>query len=317
MPTRLLPLLLAVFAGGAAAQDYPNAPIKLLVGFSPGGGLDISCRHWASRASTRLGQQMVVENRPGAAGEIAVKAASQAKPDGYTLVCLSGSNTISSSKPSPPFDVRTDVSPVIQMNKFTFVLYVNPKVPAKTLQELVAYSRANPGKLNYGSVGVGSTPHLAFEHLKLKSGLDAVHVPYKGTAQTSQAAIAGDIQIGLDAIAAIKPHFDAGTLRPIAVVSAERAPMLPNVPGMKEAGVADVDITSWSGVAAPPNTPPAVIDRLNREFNAVLQEPETKTIFFNQGYEVAGGSAQDFRRMLAAEVDQWRGVVSAAKISFE
>jgi tripartite-type tricarboxylate transporter receptor subunit TctC len=290
---RLLLALLVVAAATATAlaQDYPTQPVKLLVGFSPGGGLDLSCRHWAQRLSARLGQQVVVENRPGASGEIAVKQAMMAKPDGYTLACLSGSNTISSSKPNPPFDIRTDVAPVIQMTHFTFVLYVNPKLPVKTIAGLVAYSKANPGKLNYGSVGTGSTPHLAFEYLRMRTGLDAVHVPYKGTAQTVQAAIAGDIEIGLDAIAAVKPHFDAGTLRPIAVVSAKRTPMLPNVPGMQDAGISGVDITSFSGVAAPAKTPPAIV--------------------------VTGGSPQEFARVLAAEVDQWSGVVRAAKITFD
>jgi len=236
---RIVPLL-AILAGASIAQDFPAHPVKLLVGFSPGGGLDISCRHWAQRLSARIGQPVVVENRPGASGELAVKQVIAAKPDGYTLACLSGSNTISSSKPKPPFDIRTDVMPVIQMTHFTFVLYVNPSLPVKTLGELVAYAKANPGKLNYGSVGTGSTPHLAFELLKLHTGVDIVHVPFKGTAQSAAAVIAGDVQVGLDAIAAVKGHVDAGTLRPLAVVSARRTPALPNVPGMEEAGVAGV-----------------------------------------------------------------------------
>ena len=260
---------------------------------------------------------MVVENRPGASGEIAVKQVMNARPDGYTLVCLSGSNTISSAKGAPPFDIRTDVTPIVQMTHFTFVLYVNPKVPAKTFAQLVAYSKAHPGKLNYGSVGTGSTPHLAFEYLKMQTGLDAVHVPYKGTAQTAAAAIAGDVDIGLDAIAALKPHFDAGTLRPIAVVSGKRTPMLPDVPGMQESGVSGVDIGSFSGVAAPAKTPSAIVELLNREFNAVLAEPETRPIFFSQGYEVAGGTPREFARMLAEDVGRWSAVVKAAKITFD
>ncbi len=317
MKPRFVLLFAVALAASALAADYPSQPIKLIVGFSPGGGLDISCRHWAQRAGARLGQPIVVENRPGASGEIAVKQAIAARPDGYTLVCLSGSNTISSAKSPPPFDIRTDVAPVVQMTHFTFVLYVNPKVPARTFAELVAYSKAHPGKLNYGSVGTGSTPHLAFEYLKMQTGLDAVHVPYKGTAQTAAAAIAGDIDVGLDAIAALKPHFDAGTLRPIAVVSAKRTPMLPDVPGMAESGVAGVDIGSFSGVAAPARTPAAVVERLNREFNAVLAEPETRPTFFAQGYEVAGGTPQDFARTLADDVSRWSAVVKAAKITFE
>lgn len=310
-------VLAAALATAALGAEYPSQPVKLIVGFSPGGGLDISCRHWAQRVGARLGQPVVVENRPGASGEIAVKQVMNARPDGYTLVCLSGSNTISSAKGAPPFDIRTDVTPIVQMTHFTFVLYVNPKVPAKTFAQLVAYSKAHPGKLNYGSVGTGSTPHLAFEYLKMQTGLDAVHVPYKGTAQTAAAAIAGDVDIGLDAIAALKPHFDAGTLRPIAVVSAKRTPMLPDVPGMQESGVSDVDIGSFSGVAAPAKTPSAIVELLNREFNAVLAEPETRPIFFSQGYEVAGGTPREFARMLAEDVGRWSAVVKAAKITFD
>ena len=310
-------VLAAALATAALGAEYPSQPVKLIVGFSPGGGLDISCRHWAQRVGARLGQPVVVENRPGASGEIAVKQVMNARPDGYTLVCLSGSNTISSAKGAPPFDIRTDVTPIVQMTHFTFVLYVNPKVPAKTFAQLVAYSKAHPGKLNYGSVGTGSTPHLAFEYLKMQTGLDAVHVPYKGTAQTAAAAIAGDVDIGLDAIAALKPHFDAGTLRPIAVGSAKRTPMLPDVPGMQESGVSGVDFGSFSGVAAPAKTPSAIVELLNREFNAVLAEPETRPIFFSQGYEVAGGTPQEFARMLAEDVGRWSAVVKAAKITFD
>ena len=195
-------LCLCTFGAGAA-DDYPVRPIRLLVGFSPGGGLDISCRHWAERLTARLGQAVVVENRPGASGELAVRQAIAAKPDGYTLVCLSGSNTISASKPHPPFDIRTDVEPVIQMTRFTFVLYVNPSLPVKSFGELVAYAKAHPGQLNYGSVGLGSTPHLMFEVLKRETGMDVVHVPFKGTSQAAAAVMAGDVQIGLDAPAAV------------------------------------------------------------------------------------------------------------------
>jgi tripartite-type tricarboxylate transporter receptor subunit TctC len=310
-------MALVFSAGPVAADEYPAQPIKLLVGFSPGGGLDISCRHWAQRLSARIGQPVVVENRPGASGELSVKQAIAAKPDGYTLVCLSGSNTISSAKPNPPFDIRTDVTPVIQMTHFTFVLYVNPSLRVKTMAELIAYAKAHPGKLNYASVGTGSTPHLAFEYLKMQTGMDIVHVPFKGTAQTASAIIAGDVEVGLDAIAAVKGHFDAGKLRPIAVVSAKRTPLLPNVPAMEESGVANIDIGSFSGVAAPARTPKPVVDLLNRQLNLVLDEPETRTTFAAQGYEPVGGSPATFARLLAAEVAAWSRVVQAAHITFD
>jgi tripartite-type tricarboxylate transporter receptor subunit TctC len=308
---------IALVSATAAADEYPTHPIRLLVGFSAGGGLDISCRHWAQRLSTRIGQQVIVENRPGASGELAVKQAMASKPDGYTLVCLSGSNTISSSKPNPPFDIVNDVAPVIQMTRFTFALYVNPQVPVKSVAELITYAKARPGQLNYASVGTGSTPHLAFELIKLHTGMDIVHVPFKGTAQTASAVMAGDIQVGLDAIAAVKGHFDSGRLRPLAVISAKRTPSLPSLVGMEEAGVAGIDISAFSGVAAPAKTPRPVIDLLNRHLNSILQEPETRTTFLAQGYEPAGGTAEDFHRVLAEEVATWSRIVRVADIRFE
>lgn len=310
-------LLAFVCATAIAADEYPAHPIKLLVGFSAGGGLDLSCRHWAQRLSARIGQPVVVENRPGASGELAVKQAMASKPDGYTLVCLSSSNAISSSKPNPPFDIRTDVIPVIQMTRFTFVLYVNPSLPVKSVAELVAYAKARPGQLNYASVGTGSTTHLAFEVIKASTGMDVVHVPFKGTAQTASAVMAGDVQVGLDAIAAVKGYFESGRLRPLAVISAQRSPPMPNLVGMKEAGVAGVDIISYTGVAAPAKTPKPVIDLLNRHFNAILQEPETVAIFATQGYEIGGGSPEDFLRVLTEDAATWTRIVRAADIKFE
>jgi tripartite-type tricarboxylate transporter receptor subunit TctC len=186
-----------------------------------------------------------------------------------------------------------------------------------TVGELIAYAKANPGKLNYGSVGIGSTPHLAFELLKLHTGMDIVHVPFKGTAQTAQAAMSSDIQVGLDAIAALKGYFAAGKLRPLAVVSAQRAPSLPDVPGMAQAGVAGIDIGSFSGVAAPAKTPSAVVEHLNRELNAILQEPETRALFATQGYDVAGGTPDAFAKTLAADVETWKRVIRDAHVTFD
>ena len=307
----------ALTAGAVTAQSAFKGPLKILVGFSAGGGLDISCRHWAQRLSTRVGQQVVVENRPGASGELAVRQAMASKPDGYTLVCLSGSNTISSSKANPPFDILNDVVPVIQMTRFTFALYVNPSLPIKSVAELIAYAKARPGQLNYASVGTGSTPHLAFELLKIHTGMDIVHVPFKGTAQTASAVMAGDIQVGLDALAAVKGHFDSGRLRPLAVVSAKRTALLPNLVGMEEAGVAGIDIGAFSGVAVPAKTPRSIIDLLNRHLNTILQEPETRATFLVQGYDPAGGSPEDFHRVLADEVATWSRVIRAVDIRFE
>lgn len=191
------------------------------------------------------------ENRPGAASELAVRLLIASPADGYTMLCASASAGILSSKPNPPFDIRTDVAPVIQMTQFTFVLYVNRESPVKSVAELIAYAKARPGRLNYGSVGTGSTTNLAFELFKLTTGIDVVHVPFKGTAQTASAVIGGEIQIGLDGIAALKPHFESGRRRPVAVISAKRSQALPGVVGMQEAGIAGIDVITWTGVVAP------------------------------------------------------------------
>lgn len=304
-------------AGAASAADYPSKPIRFLVGFSPGGGLDISCRYWAQKLIALTAQQVIVENRPGAASELAVRLLMASTADGYTMLCASASAGILSSKPNPPFDIRTDVAPVIQMTQFTFVLYVSRELPVKSVAELIAYAKARPGRLNYGSVGTGSTTHLGFELFKLTTGIDVVHIPFKGTAQTAAAVIGGEIQIGLDGIAALKPHFESGRLRPVAVISAKRSSALPDVVGMQEAGIAGINVITWTGVVAPAKTPKKLVDTLNAHFNSILKDPDVRTFFLSQGYETAGGTPGDFGRLLAEEVATWNNVIRAAKIQFD
>ena len=304
-------------AGAASAADYPSKPIRFLVGFSPGGGLDISCRYWAQKLIALTTQQVIVENRPGAASELAVRLLMASTADGYTMLCASASAGILSSKPNPPFDIRTDVAPVIQMTQFTFVLYVNRESPVKSVAELIAYAKARPGQLNYGSVGMGSTTHLAFELFKLTTGIDVVHIPFKGTAQTAAAMIGGEIQIGLDGIASLKPHFESGRLRPVAVISAKRSSALPDVVGMQEAGIAGINVITWTGVVAPAKTPKKLIDTLNAHFNTILKDTDVKTFFLSQGYETAGGTPGEFGRLLAEEVATWNNVIRVAKIQFD
>ncbi|MCC6535775.1 MAG: tripartite tricarboxylate transporter substrate binding protein [Burkholderiales bacterium] len=317
-PGRLLCVTLAgllpVFAYGA---DYPARPIRLVVGFAPGGGLDMSCRYWGQKLTARTGQQVIVDNRPGAASELAVKLVIAAPADGHTLLCTSPSATILSSKPKPAFDIRSAVAPVIQMTQYSFAIYVNPALPVKSMKDLVAYARSRPGQLNYGSVGAGSTTNLAFELIKMATGIDIVHVPYKGTAQTTAAAIGGEIQVGLDAAAAVRPHFEAGRLRPIGVSTLRRSPAQPNLPAMEEAGIAGVNVVGWSGLTAPARTPGERVQALSAHFNAILKEDDVKAQFANLGYETAGGTPQDFGRLLADEVATWSKVIKAANIQFD
>lgn len=309
--------MLFAVSGIAFAADYPSRPLRFVVGFAAGGGADISCRYWGQKLTAMTGQPVIVENRPGAAGELAVKAVMSSPPDGYTLLCTTASAGILSAKQNPPFDLRTDLAPVIQMTRFTFVFYVRPSLPVKSMAELIAYAKARPGKLNYGSVGIGSTPHLAMELFKLATGIDVVHIPFKGTAQTVVALLGGEIEIGLDAATALKSQFASGKLRPLAVISARRAPALPDVMGMQESGVSNVDVISWTGLTAPAKTPREIIDMLNRHFNAILLEPEVRKVFLGQGQETGGGTPEDMGRMIAKEVSDWGRVIRAANIVFD
>ena len=305
-------------AGGIAlAADYPVKPIRFVAGFAAGGGLDISCRYWGQKLSAVLGQSVVVENRPGASSELAVKHVMSSPADGYTILCTSASAGISSAKLSPPFDLRTDLAPVIQMTQFTYAFYVSPKLPVKSIADLIAFAKARPGKTNYASVGIGSTPHLAFELFKLATGINITHIPFKGTSQASAAIMAGDVEFGLDGASSLKPHFESGRLQPLAVISARRAPALPDVMSMEDAGISGVDVISWTGLTAPAKTPRDIINLLNAQYNTILREPEVKAAFYKLGYETAGGSPEDMARLIAKEVEDWSRVIKIAKIQFD
>ncbi len=300
----------------AGAADYPVKPMRYVVGFAAGGGADISCRYWGQKLTAITGQPVTVDNRPGAASELAVKHVMAAPADGYTLLCTTASAGILSGKLRPPFDLRTDLAPVIQMTRFTFAFYASPNLPVKSIQELIAYAKSQPGKLNYSSVGLGSTPHLAMELFKSATGIDVVHVPFKGTAQAVTAVLTGEIQVGLDAAAALRGQFASGKLRPLAVISARRSPALPDVMGMEEAGVKGVDVIAWTGLTAPVKTPRDIIGTLNRHYNAILLEPEVKKNFFDQGYETGGGTPEDLGRLIAKEVSEWSKVIRDGNIDF-
>ena len=309
-------LLLLGNSGVAVAADYPVKPVRFVLGFAAGGAADLLCRYWGQKLMAVAGQPVIVENRPGAASELAVKNVMASPPDGYTALCTTASAGILSGKLNPPFDLRTDLAPVIQMTRSTFVFYSSPNLPVKSMQELISYAKARPGKLNYGSVGIGSTTHLAFEVFKQATGVDAVHVPFKGTAQTSVAVMSGEIQIGLDAATVLKSYFDSGKLRPLAVISAQRSRTLPEVIGMQEAGVSGVDIVAWNGLTVPARTPRDIIDILNRHYNAILKEPEVRTFFFNQGFETEGGTPEVLARRIELEVGAWSRVIRELKIDF-
>lgn len=299
------------------AQEYPSKPIKIVAGFAAGGGVDGNLRAIAASMTKRLGQNMFVENRPGAGGNIGIQYAMSQPADGYTILMISTAGAIASARSNPPFNVAKDLAPIVFTGDVALAFYVNPSVPAKTIQEFIAYAKANPGKLSMASIGVGSTGHLAFELFKQRNGLFIVHIPYKSTGETTRSVLAGETQVGLDPFTTVGPLSEAGKLRVLAVASAKRHRVAPSVPAMEESGIRNFDMFTWVGMAAPGGTPPAIIARLNTEFNAVYQEPEIRTRLENGGYQVRGGTPEEFGRYMAREVSTWSEVIARGKIQFE
>ena len=304
-------------AGAASAQGYPTQPIRLIVPWPPGGGVDTSARIIAQPFGERLGQSIIIDNKPGAAGNIGTEQAARAKPDGYTL--LMGSVSPNAINPHLyarlGFEPVKDFAPIALVASVPNILVVQPSASFGSVQDLVAMAKANPGKLNYGSGGVGSSQHLATEMFKRATGIDIVHVPYKGTAPAELGLMTGDVTLLLDTTACL-PFIAGGKMKALAVASKVRNPALPNVPTLDEIGITGVYAGAWYGVMAPAGTPRDIIERLNRELNAVLAAPEMKKRMVEFGAEIGGGSAESFGQFMAAEVKRYADVVklSGAKV---
>ena len=304
-------------AGAASAQGYPTQPIRLIVPWPPGGGVDTSARIIAQPFGERLGQSIIIDNKPGAAGNIGTEQAARAKPDGYTL--LMGSVSPNAINPHLyarlGFEPVKDFAPIALVASVPNILVVQPNAPFGSVQDLIAMAKANPGKLNYGSGGVGSSQHLATEMFKRATGIDIVHVPYKGTAPAELGLMTGDVTLLLDTTACL-PFIAGGKMKALAVASKVRNPALPNVPTLDEIGITGVYAGAWYGVMAPAGTPRDIIERLNRELNAVLAAPEMKKRMVEFGAEIGGGSAESFGQFMAAEVKRYADVVklSGAKV---
>ena len=297
----------------AQPQAYPSGPIKLIVPWPPGGGVDTSARIIAQPLSQRLGQSIVVDNRPGAGGNIGTAAAAAAKPDGYTLLMGSVSpNAINVHLYSRlGFDPAKDFAPIVFLTLVPNILVVPANSPANSAHELIKLAKDNPGKINYGSGGVGSSQHLAAAMLIKSTGVDIVHVPYKGTAPAEADLIAGHISMLLDTTACL-PFVAAGKMKALAVASKARNPALPNVPTFDELGIPGVLSASWYGLMAPAGTPRAVIDRINSEVNALLRTPEMRKRLADFGGEVGGGTPEDFARFMAGETARYAEIVRAS-----
>ena len=315
----LIATLAAVLFTAAAFAQYPDKPIRLVVPFAPGGVTDTSGRVVAEALAKRLGQPIVVENKAGASGNIGTQGVVNAAPDGYTLVLgFDGTLVINPHVfANFPFDVVRDLEPIGKIGDATLIIVAHPSFPAKTLPELIAYSKKQAGGLSYGTSGVGGTPHIAGELLRQRTGANLTHIPYKGGGQAMTDALGGNIPLVYTAVAGAISHVKAGRLIPIAVSSAKRAPSLPDVPTFMEAGVPDFDATSWVAVLGPAKMPKPVVDRLNRELNAVLTDPAIVEKLATLGIVATPGPPQQLVDQIKADLAKYGQVVKAAGIKAE
>jgi tripartite-type tricarboxylate transporter receptor subunit TctC len=297
----------------ARAQSYPTRLVKLIAPFPPGGSIDLTARLIGQWLSVRLGQQVVIENRAGAAGNIGSEAALSAAPDGYTLLLCSVANAISATLYEKlNYDFR-DVAPIAAISRAPNVMVVHPSVPAKTVPEFIAYAKSNPGKINMASSGIGTSIHMSGELFKMLAGVDMQHVPYRGSAPMLTDLLAGQVQVAFDNLQPSLPHIKAGTLRALAVTTATRAQMLPELPTVGDF-VAGYEASTWNGVCAPKNTPVEIVDRLNREINAGLADPKLKGQLADMGAWPLPGSPADCAKLMADETEKWGKVVRAGNL---
>ena len=322
--SRLTPLLVATILlapGLLAAQDardYPSKPIRFIVPYPPAGGTDIVARILAEPLGAVLGQPIVIENRGGAAGNIGTDLAAKAAPDGYTILFTLSSHTINPKLYDKlPFDVEKDFVPISLAATLPQILVANPAVPANNVRELIALAKAQPGKLNYASVGTGSPAHIAGELFKLKAGIDMVHVPYKGGGPAITDTLGGQVQLAFVSIPAALQYVKAGRLKPLAVTSEKRSEAAPEIPTLVESGVPDCVVNSWYGALAPAKTPPAIVAKLQAAFAKVLAMPEVKEKLFLQGAEASPSTSAEFDLRIRDELKQWEYVIREAKIKAE
>jgi tripartite-type tricarboxylate transporter receptor subunit TctC len=317
---------LHVVAGAAAlpalphiawAQTYPSRPVRLLVGFGAGGTPDIIARLMGQWLSERLGQQFVVENRPGAGSNMGIQAVVRAPADGYTLLLVTTTNAINATLYNNlDFNFIRDIAPVASINRVPVVMVVNPSVPPKTVPEFIAFAKANPGKLNMASTGTGNLTHVSGELFKILTGVNIVHVPYRGAAPAQTDLLSGQVQVMFDTVPALIEHIRAGRLRPLAVTTATRSEALPDLPLMSEF-VPGYEVSGVAGLGAPKNTPAEIIDKLNNEINVGLADPKIKARLADLGYTVLAGSPTDYGRLIADETEKWAKVIRAAGIKPE
>ena len=298
-------------AGVAGAAEFPTKPVRLVIGFAPGGGTDTTARALSTKLTTSFGQQVIVDNRPGHSGTIAADIVSQATPDGHTVLLGTIALVINPIlTKTMPFDTFKDLLPVTQAVDSTNILIVHPSVPAKSVKELIALAKAKP--LNGGSSGIGGTGHLAVELFNLQAGTKITHVPYKGGGPAMLDLLAGNIQLIFATAASSIGHIKAGKARPLAVTTAKRSSLVPELPTVAEAGVPGFEANNWNGFFVPAKTPRPIINRLNKELAAALSLPDIKEFLFRQGLDAAPGTPEQFAKYMKSEYAKWMKVIQAA-----
>jgi tripartite-type tricarboxylate transporter receptor subunit TctC len=310
---KLALFLLLTVLQTAAAQTYPNRPVKIVIGFTPGGGVDINARLLANKLGDLIGQPVIVENKPGAGTNIGAEYVAKSAPDGYTLFFNSPAMAINMSLyKNPGYDVLKDFAPISVFSDSTNILVVPASLPVKTAKELVALAREKPGTLNFSSAGSGSTQHLAGELFKLRTGTQMVHVPYRGSAPSIAALLSAEVQLSFVNPLAIGSHVKTGRLRALGVAGPRRAPLLPDVPTLKESGVEGVEVPLWFGLLAPAGTPREIIATLAAGVQRAAKEPEMRKRLEEQGGEPVGGTPEEFAALLREEVAKWAEVVKVS-----
>ena len=300
-------------AANAQADKYPTRPIRMLVPFAPGGGTDITARLIAQSMAATLGQQVIVDNRAGGGGTIGAETAVRAAPDGYTVIMVSGSYGTNAALYKLPYDPVKDIQALVMIGESGFVLALHASVPVKTVPELIAHAKANPGKLNYASTGTGGITHLTTELFDLMAGTKMTHIPYKGTGPALSDLLGGQVQVLFGSFPATIPHVKGGKLRGVGVTTAKRAGPLPDVPAIGET-VKDFEAVLWYGLWAPKGLPKPIVTRWNQEVARILQTPEMQKRLAGDGVEPAGGPPEQFINAIRRDVEKWKKVVKAANI---
>jgi tripartite-type tricarboxylate transporter receptor subunit TctC len=318
---RLLAICLTAFTlvgiSNALAVDYPTRPVRWIVPYTPGGGTDITARIMAQWLSERLGQQFIIENKPGAGNNIGTEAVVNASPDGYTLLLVNPANAINATLYRKlPFNFLRDIAPVAGIMRVPNVMEVNPEVPAKTVAEFIAYAKANPSKINWATSGNGTSVHLSGELFKMMTGVDLTHIPYKGSAPALTDMIAGTVQVIFDNMPPSLPHIRAGKLRALAVTTNIRSDALPDVPTVAET-VPGYEASAFYGMAVPKGTPPEIIDKLNKEVNAGLADPKIKARLAELGGMLIPGTPAEFGKLVSDETDKWAKVIKTGGVALE